>query len=90
MSWWASQAIEFGSDGKMLVDTEENRWVIPSVDALPPADREKFLKQQQELERQLKQDGQANREALREQLKASLKAVNVTLTSDEVTYLELA
>ncbi len=36
------------------------------------ADREKFLKQQQELERQLKQDGQANREALREQLKASL------------------
>ena len=37
------EAISDFRDGKMLVDTEENRWVIPSVDALPPADREKFL-----------------------------------------------
>lgn len=35
-------------------------------------DREKFLKQQQELERQLKQDSQSNRDALRDQLRASL------------------
>jgi gas vesicle protein len=36
------------------------------------ADREKFLSQQQELERQLKQDSKSNRDALREQLKANL------------------
>ena len=41
--WTSSQAIEFGSDGKMLIDTEENRWVIPDVEALPRADRERFL-----------------------------------------------
>jgi len=41
--WTQSQVTDFGSDGKMLVDTEENRWVVPRVDALPPADREKFL-----------------------------------------------
>ncbi len=36
------------------------------------ADREKFLKEQQELERQLKQDSKANRDTLRNQLKSSL------------------
>ena len=36
------------------------------------ADREAFLKQQQELERQLKQDSKANRDTLRNQLKSSL------------------
>ena len=41
--WTASQAVDFGADGKMLVDTEENRWVVPRVDALPKPDREKFL-----------------------------------------------
>jgi ATP-binding cassette subfamily B protein len=41
--WTQSQVSDFGSDGKMLVDTEENRWVVPRVDALPPADRERFL-----------------------------------------------
>ncbi|MFM8496664.1 MAG: DUF1854 domain-containing protein, partial [Planctomycetia bacterium] len=41
--WTASQAVDFGADGKMLIDTEENRWVVPRVEALPKADREKFL-----------------------------------------------
>jgi hypothetical protein len=41
--WTQSQVSDFGSDGKMLVDTEENRWVVPRVDGLPPADRERFL-----------------------------------------------
>jgi ATP-binding cassette subfamily B protein len=41
--WTGSQAIDFGPDGKMLIDTEENRYVVPKVDALPAADREKFL-----------------------------------------------
>ena len=27
----------------MLVDMEENRWVVPRIDDLPPADRERFL-----------------------------------------------
>lgn len=27
----------------MLVDTDENRWVVPRVDDLPMADRERFL-----------------------------------------------
>jgi ABC-type multidrug transport system ATPase subunit len=41
--WTQSQAIDFGSDGKMLIDTEENRYVVPSLEALPKPDRERFL-----------------------------------------------
>jgi len=41
--WTASQAVDYGAEGKMLIDTEENRWVVPRVDALPKADRERFL-----------------------------------------------
>jgi len=41
--WTQSQAVDFGTDGKMLIDADENRWVIPQVDALPKPDREKFL-----------------------------------------------
>ena len=41
--WTQSQAIDFGTDGKMLIDTEENRYVVRSVDDLPKTDREKFL-----------------------------------------------
>ena len=44
MRWTQSQALDFGPSGKMLVDTEENRWVIPRLDDLPPADREQFLR----------------------------------------------
>ncbi len=41
--WTQSQAIDFGTEGKMLIDTEENRFVVARVDDLPKADREKFL-----------------------------------------------
>jgi ATP-binding cassette subfamily B protein len=41
--WTQSQAHDFGAGGKMLVDTAENRWVVPRVDDLPSADRERFL-----------------------------------------------
>ena len=41
--WTQSQACDFGREGKMILDTEENRWVVPRIDALPPADRERFL-----------------------------------------------
>jgi hypothetical protein len=43
MRWTQSQAIDFGSDGKMLVDTEDNRWVVPRVQDLPKPERERFL-----------------------------------------------
>jgi ATP-binding cassette, subfamily B, bacterial len=41
--WTQGQAFDFGGGGRMLIDTDENRWVVPRVDALPPADRERFL-----------------------------------------------
>ena len=41
--WTQSQAIDFGSEGKMLIDTEENRYVIRHIDSLPKPDRERFL-----------------------------------------------
>ncbi|RLS35595.1 MAG: DUF1854 domain-containing protein [Planctomycetota bacterium] len=41
--WTQSQAIDFGADGKMLIDTDENRYVVRDVDDLPQPGREKFL-----------------------------------------------
>ena len=43
MRWTQSQAVDFGSDGKMLIDTEDNRWVVPRVADLPRPDEERFL-----------------------------------------------
>ena len=43
MRWTASQAIDFGEDGKLLIDTEDNRYVVEDIEALPKPDREKFL-----------------------------------------------
>jgi hypothetical protein len=43
MRWTSGQAMDFGTDGKMLVDVEDNRWVVPRVAALPKPDRERFL-----------------------------------------------
>ncbi len=40
--WTQSQAVDFGADGKLLIDTNDNRWVVPDVNDLPPADREKL------------------------------------------------
>jgi ATP-binding cassette, subfamily B, bacterial len=40
--WTQSQAMDFGDDGKLLIDAEENRWVVPTLAALPKPDREKF------------------------------------------------
>jgi ATP-binding cassette subfamily B protein len=40
--WTQSQAIDFGPDGKLLIDAEDNRWVVPRLEDLPKADREKF------------------------------------------------
>ncbi|MEO8270322.1 MAG: DUF1854 domain-containing protein [Aureliella sp.] len=41
--WTQSQAIDFGDDGKMLIDTEENRYLVRDVARLPKAQGEKFM-----------------------------------------------
>jgi ATP-binding cassette, subfamily B, bacterial len=42
MRWSQSQAQEFGTNGKLISDTEDNRYVIPNLDQLSPADRTRF------------------------------------------------
>ena len=41
--WTHAQATDFGAEGKMLVDADENRWLVRRIEDLPPADRERFL-----------------------------------------------
>ncbi len=41
--WTQSQAVDFGPDGKLLIDVEDNRWVVPRIDDLSRTDRERFL-----------------------------------------------
>lgn len=43
MRWTGSQAIDFGDNGKLLIDTEDNRYIVTDVDRLPARDRERFL-----------------------------------------------
>ncbi len=43
MRWTQSQAIDFGDNGKMLIDSEENRFLVRDIEALPERDRERFL-----------------------------------------------
>ena len=38
----SDRAQEFGSGGKMLIDTDENRYLVPDVEALPERDRRVF------------------------------------------------
>ncbi|MFN6164379.1 MAG: DUF1854 domain-containing protein [Planctomycetota bacterium] len=42
MRWSSSQAVDYGDNGKLIIDTEDNRYLIADVDSLPPADRERF------------------------------------------------
>jgi hypothetical protein len=43
MRWTQSQAIDYGENGKLITDTEENRYLIQEVSNLSEADQEKFL-----------------------------------------------
>ena len=43
MRWTASQAIDFGKHGRLLIDTDDNRYVVEDVAKLPKPDRERFL-----------------------------------------------
>jgi ABC-type multidrug transport system ATPase subunit len=40
MRWTQSQAQEFGQRGKVLIDVEDNRFVVPDIDQLPGSERE--------------------------------------------------
>ena len=37
MRWSQSQAQDFGESGKVLLDADDNRFLVPDVEALPPA-----------------------------------------------------
>jgi hypothetical protein len=41
--WTQGQALDYGDNGKLLIDTKENRYVVDDVDRLPKEDRERFL-----------------------------------------------
>ena len=40
MRWTQGQAQESGERGKVLLDTEDNRFLIPDTDELPQSQRE--------------------------------------------------
>lgn len=43
MPWRHDRAEDFGDDGKVLLDSLDNRYIIPEVSKLPPSDRRLFL-----------------------------------------------
>ncbi len=40
--WSQETALDYGPNGKVLVDVEENRYVVPDVHALPEPGRARF------------------------------------------------
>jgi hypothetical protein len=44
MRWSNDRAVSFGRDGKLLIDVDDNRYLIPRVDALPPRERSAFTR----------------------------------------------
>ena len=40
MRWTQSQVQDFGARGKVLLDVEDNRFLVSDVEALPPRERE--------------------------------------------------
>jgi ATP-binding cassette subfamily B protein len=42
MRWSQSQVQDFGERGKVLLDLDDNRFLVPDVEALPPRERELF------------------------------------------------
>lgn len=44
LRWQGDRAHDYGKAGKMLIDTEENRYVIPDIDALAESERALFLR----------------------------------------------
>lgn len=44
MHWQHEKALEYGQQGKVLLDTFDNRYVIPFVPDLPAADRNRLMR----------------------------------------------
>ncbi|KPJ70791.1 MAG: hypothetical protein AMS14_10030 [Planctomycetes bacterium DG_20] len=44
MLWRHDRAVDYGRRGKILLDVDENRHLIPDVNALPPRERNEFLR----------------------------------------------
>jgi hypothetical protein len=42
MRWTQSQVQDFGERGKVLLDLDDNRYLVPDVDALPPRESDLF------------------------------------------------
>ncbi|MCE9613573.1 MAG: DUF1854 domain-containing protein [Lentisphaerae bacterium] len=42
MPWRGDRAEEYGETGRVLLDALDNRYIIPDVEELPPADRQRF------------------------------------------------
>ena len=42
MRWSQSQVQDFGDRGKVLLDLDDNRFLVPDVNALPPGERDLF------------------------------------------------
>lgn len=44
MRWSQAQVQDFGERGKILLDLDDNRFLVPDVEALPPREQELFLR----------------------------------------------
>lgn len=44
MRWSQSQVQDFGETGKVLIDLDDNRYLVPDIEALPPKEQELFLR----------------------------------------------
>lgn len=44
MRWQTDRAHDYGKGGKVLLDVDENRYLIPNVNALPVKERDEFLR----------------------------------------------
>jgi ATP-binding cassette subfamily B protein len=44
MRWSQTQVQDFGESGKILLDLDDNRYLVPDVESLPPKEQELFLR----------------------------------------------
>ncbi len=44
MRWSQTQVQDFGETGKVLLDLDDNRYLVPDVEALPPKEQDLFLR----------------------------------------------
>jgi len=42
MHWSTDRAVDYGGRGKILIDVDDNRYLIPDLDALDPKQRSDF------------------------------------------------